>query len=316
MTYGDNLDEINLNDTLRKKLKKSEDLCLDLIQFQQAIAMGEKNCKDTAGGSNSWTLHKKLWAILESGDFTQAQRNKALLSYAVGVGGLTKSDLEKLHNFDRNDGTSYQAMIEAVELSFGVGKSKKKPPPKGEKPEARTVKDWTVFEEVPQWSMEWPKEVIRLKNKVVLLGEQFNKWTPLLRLYGDALLSNPNPEDESFAPQEAWDNLNSSLPLVGSEAKDEDAKAIKKHLEEQKRMKEKAAEEEKAEGKSRFAGRWSGQQKTGGVLVIYVVGGYTYAELQVIYELVAKFQTNVYIGGSCMYTGKTFCQAIENGVVA
>lgn len=37
---------------------------------------------------------------------------------------------------------------------------------------------------------------------------------------------------------------------------------------------------------------------------------------QVIYELVAKFQTNVYIGGSCMFTGKTFCRAIENGVVS
>jgi len=57
-------------------------------------------------------------------------------------------------------------MIEACELSFSVGKSKKKPFPKGEKPEPRGVPDWTCFEAVPSWSMEWPKEVIRLKNKV------------------------------------------------------------------------------------------------------------------------------------------------------
>jgi len=150
----------------------------------------------------------------------------------------------------------------------------------------------------------------------MLLGEQMNKWTPTLRHYGEQLLSNPSPEDDSFAPQEAWEKLNESLPLVGSEAKGEDAKAIKKHLEDQKRAKEKAAEEEKVEGKSRFAGRWSGGQKVGGSLIIFVVGGYTYAELQVIYELVAKFQTNVYIGGNCLYTGKTYCQAIENGVVS
>jgi len=73
--------------------------------------MGEKNCKNEAGGGSSWTLHKKLWQILESDKFTQVQRNKALLTYAVGVGGLSKSDLEKLHNFDRNDGTSYQVCL-------------------------------------------------------------------------------------------------------------------------------------------------------------------------------------------------------------
>jgi len=308
LTYKDNLDEINLHQNLKKKLKSKEPQCLDLIQFQQAIAMGEKNCKDCAGGSRNIALHKKMWNILEDDKFTQAQKNKALLSYAVGKGELTKADLDKLNNYDRNDGTNYKNMVERVEETFGVGLSKKKVI-KGEKALPRNATDWRIFEEVPQWSMEWPEEVIKQKNKVKLNGEQYNRWTPYLKTLCERILEAPNPEDAFTADEQQWKKLNDTVPLVGSEKGSKDAKTLK--AEAAAKAKAEEEETEKKKTTSRHAGRWSGEAKVDGNLVIFIFGGYTYAELQVVYELIAKYKTNVYIGGSCMWSGKTFTQAIE-----
>jgi len=264
--------------------------------------MGEKNCSATAEGGGSWPLHKKLWNILESTKFSPDQKVKALVSFACGVGQLSKDDLDKLTNYDRNDGTNYRNIVERLEETFGVGKSKRKVA-KGDKPVPREMDDWRIFEEVPCWSMEWPEKVTKAKNKIKGYGNQYNKWTPSLRAICEKILDCPSEEEDKAG----WAALNDHCPLVGTD-KAKDAAQFKAEA----AAKAKGdGEEDTVDGLKNNADKWSDAPKMGGNLMIFIFGGYTYAELQVVYELVAKYQTNVFIGGSCMWTGKTYCQAIS-----
>jgi len=47
-------------------------------------------------------------------------------------------------------------------------------------------------------------------------------------------------------------------------------------------------------------------------VVIFVIGGICHAELQAAYELVSKYDLDVYIGGTAMMTGKGFVEAVRH----
>merc|ERR1711865_179455 len=49
-----------------------------------------------------------------------------------------------------------------------------------------------------------------------------------------------------------------------------------------------------------------------GKVVIFVIGGICHAELQAAYELVSKYDLDVYIGGTAMMTGKGFVEAVRH----
>ena len=48
-----------------------------------------------------------------------------------------------------------------------------------------------------------------------------------------------------------------------------------------------------------------------GSLILYIVGGFTNEELQMVHELSAKYSLNVYIGGTSMHTSKAFVEEIK-----
>ena len=70
---------------------------------------------------------------------------------------------------------------------------------------------------------------------------------------------------------------------------------------------EASGDQETIEGLHGWRNRYQGKKFIPGKVVIFVIGGVCHAELQAAYELVSKYDLDVYIGGTAMMTGKVNC---------
>lgn len=302
--YKDNDAEIKFHVGLARKLRSFENKMEDLIQFMQSCAMVDTSSyKDEKvdGKIDTW---KKLCQILEARQqFTQVQRDKALLCYIAGIGGLANSEREYLHKFDRADGTDYVGLLNKMEEGFSTGKNKRKkekPAPKN-----RDINDFRLVEQVEKWSMDsWVyQEVSEAEGQIVDKAKIYNRWTPRIRRIVEGILENDEQVLKDTKRCAAKDDAPTEAPK-----KDDDNKK-KKKLKQSK--KEPAGDVEAIEGLHSWRGRYHGKKFIPGKVVIFCIGGVCHAELQAAYELIAKYDLDVYIGGTALMTGKSFVDAVR-----
>jgi len=300
--YKDNDAEIKFHVGLARKLRSTENTIEDLIQFMQSCAMMDTSAfKDEKvdGKMDTW---KKLCQILEGRQkFTQIQRDKALLSYIAGMGNMGNNETEYLHKFDRADSTDYCALLKKMEEGFGTGKNKRKkekPAPKN-----RDITDFRLVEQIEKYSMDsWVyPEVMEAKGQIEEKGKIYQRWTPRIRRIIEGILDK---EDHILK--------DTKLCGPGEAPKEEKKKPEAKGKKKRGVGVEASGDQETIEGLHGWRNRYQGKKFIPGKVVIFVIGGVCHAELQAAYELVSKYDLDVYIGGTAMMTGKGFVEAVRH----
>eukprot|EP00656_Telonema_subtile_P013757 TRINITY_DN16992_c0_g1_i3.p2 TRINITY_DN16992_c0_g1~~TRINITY_DN16992_c0_g1_i3.p2 ORF type:complete len:206 (-),score=58.43 TRINITY_DN16992_c0_g1_i3:271-888(-) len=123
------------------------------------------------------------------------------------------------------------------------------------------------------------------RNNFLNQAELFNAFTPMVRHVGDLVLNNEMDEGSCpFLPNFRDDVPKNDKKRSGSKS-----------------------------WWSRSKANTSSSGGGAGPLVIFVLGGITYAEIQAAYELMAKHSIDVYIGGTHLLTATSF---IEKGLDA
>eukprot|EP00656_Telonema_subtile_P002879 TRINITY_DN11314_c0_g1_i1.p1 TRINITY_DN11314_c0_g1~~TRINITY_DN11314_c0_g1_i1.p1 ORF type:complete len:661 (-),score=154.81 TRINITY_DN11314_c0_g1_i1:208-2190(-) len=303
--YKDNEEEIEFHKKLGRKMRSFEAKVEDLIQYMQGCAM----CDDSVYADENLEKKMKRWdkcaKILEDRTkFTKEQREKALLCYVAGVGGIGTAETEFLHKFDRADQTDYVSLVKKMEEGFTTGKSKRKKE-KGLK--NRDMSDFRLVEQIPKYSMDsWLyDEVQEAKPQILEKAGIYNRWTPKVRRIIEAAVLDT----------ESWhEEYKRNMPLAESKKNEPAPKETKKEPKGRKNATKAVATDEEPEGFRNlhaYRGRYQGKKFIPGKVIVFVMGGYTSAELHATYEAVAKLGLDVYIGGTHMMTGKGFVEAVR-----
>eukprot|EP00658_Telonema_sp_P-2_P003130 TRINITY_DN1114_c0_g1_i11.p1 TRINITY_DN1114_c0_g1~~TRINITY_DN1114_c0_g1_i11.p1 ORF type:complete len:731 (+),score=218.05 TRINITY_DN1114_c0_g1_i11:178-2370(+) len=264
------------------------------LQYQQAVAMGKYDGFElnTLEGPVETTARNHLKTILTNTELSENVRIRMFLLYALASKGDVDADLLS-HDTAGVEYRLFWAWLQNIHRHDWDESL-----PTNQIPAVRSLEDHTmlhtpVFKEVmangngmlvPHHLTANTEQDQELRDEFLHQASLFNAFTPTIRDLSSALLQGTLDE--------------AACPFLPSFRSSESAVKPKPK-------------------KSWYSRRGGGNSSTNlaasGPLIIFVLGGITHAEIQSIYELIAKFGVNIYIGGTHMTSPTSF---VDTGLMS
>jgi len=309
----------------------------DLIQFQQYVTMGSKECFQ--GGeddpSNRISTEQKLLNILESPTFSGREKEQSWVLYFVtlGKGGLTRRLNSARDKCDSQFGTRCAELMSQIERLLGESFAAAGSPDPSRQVLYESFKNYIMAQDKSHEGHRQAKKDLKDNPAptVKVNGEEKPDFTGLasvFNVYWPQTLMEPHPEKGYTQLLDILQQgvfFNSWRPrlhricdeiLEGKMSAEEcpftagqDRAGMPKHPKHRRGNSLGAGPKWGANLRKESTGSaGAAEEGSGPGLIVFVVGGICHEEIQVIYELINKHKKDVYVGSTHMTNPELFME--------